>query len=111
MAGTYDDHTAEAARLLGNVCNAVGDPLLAGEEDLSTIAVYLGAAQVQATLALAAAVREVVVATTLPAEALDTIRTAVAATPSTSRGGYRGRKKSRRSSADPPAEDLTTPTQ
>lgn len=109
MAGTYDEHADEAARVLGCATDDAGDPLFR-EEDVPAITIYLATAQVRATLALAAAVRELVVATTLPVEALDAIRQKITDPADKAWVGY-SRGKNRRPPADPPAEDLTTPTQ
>jgi hypothetical protein len=96
MAGTYDEHADEAIRLLA---------------DAHIIGAQLNTAQVHATLALAAAVRELVVTTTLPVEAIDAIRQKITDPADNARVGYGRRKKSGRPPAEAPAEDLTTPTQ
>jgi hypothetical protein len=100
MAGTYDHHADKADRLV----------TASGFEKAELASVTLQEAQVRATLALAAAVRELVVATSLPPEALDAIRQKITDPAGNARVGY-SRRKSGRPPADRPAEDLTTPTQ
>lgn len=107
---TYDDHAAEAARLLDDAVDSHGNPVVAEPLDLMIIGAGMAAAQVHATLAVAAAVRELVVATTLPAEALDAIRQKIADPGDHARVGH-SRRPRKRPPADRPAEDLTTPTQ
>jgi hypothetical protein len=109
MASTYDDHADEAARLLDDAVDSHGNPVVAEPLDLMIIGAGMAAAQVHATLALAAAVRELVVTTTLPTEALDAIRQQITDPAGHDRTGYSRQRK--RPPADRPAEDLTTPTQ
>lgn len=108
MADTYDDHAAEAARLLDDALSDDGNPVIGEPMDLMIISGYMAAAQVRATLALAAAVREVVVATTLPPEALDAIRQQIADPSEHARVGYGRRNKNRKPPTDRPAEGSTS---